>query len=112
LILGRGADARHSIPGGYLLLAVTSQFFKVRAQGGSLHLWDIGVGGSWDQSAINFQTEEEVNWLIRVGTGPHWRVNTVNELEHVLVASQKGSLAITLYVHDSLLGEVKRRVKS
>ena len=90
---------------------MTSQFFKVRAQGGSLHLWDIGVGGSWDPSLINFRSEEEVNWLIRVGTGPHWRVNTVNELNHVLVASQKGTLSITLYVHDSLLGEVRRRVK-
>jgi len=93
-------------------LTVPAQFFKVRAQGGNLYLWDIGVGGSWDPSLINYQTEDEVNWLIRVGTGPHWRVNTVHELDHVLVASQKGSLAITLYVHNSLLGEVKRRVKS
>jgi len=87
------------------------RFFKATAQGGSLHPWGPRAAGLFEPASIEFQTEEEVAWLIRVGAGPHSRVNTIRDLDHALFASQSVPISITLYVDECLLGEVKRRVE-
>jgi len=87
------------------------RFFKATAQNGYLHPWGPKATGLFDPSAIEFQTEEEVAWMMRVGAGHHSQVNTTADLDHALVASRSVPISITLYVDESLLDEVKRRIE-
>lgn len=87
------------------------RFFKAAAQGGSLRPWGPKAAELFDPTSIDFQTEQEVAWLIRVGAGPHSQVNTIKDLDHALFASRSVPISITLYVDESLMDEVRRRIE-
>lgn len=82
-------------------------FLAVTAMAGRLHLRDIGDYGPWDPTRIAYSDEQYVDLIL--GRIQARKVQTVEELDDALVASRGKPGSIDLYIHESLLSEVRQR---
>jgi hypothetical protein len=85
----------------------SDRFFAASVMAGRLHLRDIGDYGPWDATRIGYSDERDVHLIL--GRIQAWKVQTVEELDVALVASRGKPGSIDLYVHGSLLTELRQR---
>jgi hypothetical protein len=86
---------------------MAERFFWATAREGRLYLPDIPPWGPLDPKRLLFRTSAEVVVLVRSGTVDRV-AHTVGDLNEALEASERD--AVSLYIHDSLLRDVSRRL--
>lgn len=83
------------------------RFFSATAMAGRLHLLDISDFGPWDSSRIVFHDEQEVDLILtRMMIR---KVQTIEELDDALKASENTPGSASFHVHESLLDAAKQR---
>jgi len=88
---------------------MAGRFFRATALAGSLHLLDLHEWEPWDSSRIQYRSNDEVQWLLRLrGEHDHRVILTAAELDAVITESAAPS-AVSLYVSEVLLDETRRR---
>ncbi len=85
-----------------------NRFFQATALAGRLHLSDIPDHGLWEPSRIVYADGRELDPILTDRMMIR-KVQTVEELDEVLKTSEGRAGSISLYVHEDLLGEAKRR---
>lgn len=79
---------------------MAERYFLVTALGGRLYIDGISAREPWDPRRLPYQEESVVEVLVgRVGQR---KVETVEELRAILIESEKGLLAIRVWVAEGL----------
>ncbi len=87
---------------------MAERFFRATALAGDLHLIDLDDWDPWEPRRLQYRDSMEVQWLLRMTSGEHRVIHTIDALDAVIAESALPR-GIYLYVDERLLDAARRR---
>jgi hypothetical protein len=106
LLFKEAMQARGSQPKKSESRASSDRFFPATILAGRLHVRGVPPWGPWDAARLEYQTEKEIDTVLNETIGDR-KVRTAAELHAVLKAPPVSTFSPTVWIHESLEGEVQ-----